>query len=345
MSDDLVPEEEKQEYNPLLTILRSSSQRRVPIVAREQAQIIAQVRERLAQTMSAPSLSNVGSFTQQRKFGLHTPTRPASKSTRLVTNLLVALVVIGLIIGSWALFRADPFSNGAAAPQSVSVAGPGPTAQTQAHGLGAAMRVLIGGPYFLSELLPIDVSLTNQTHQPVFLDGTNSTADQCFSSALMVQVTAGSNPSFSFPKLDVACTQPALMIEVKPGQTITIHQYIPLTRSREVTLTMGPSSNHLTDPLAGHWPTIHIQVNSQIPQDRALSLQKQQKQVIIDMPAGAKAHLLYMQTITCEKYIDSSGGQWTPLSATVLHEPTCPTTHPHWEYIVSAPGYSIVSGS
>lgn len=345
MSDDLVPEEEKQEYNQLLTILRSSSQRQVPIVAGEQAQIIAQVRERLALAMSAPSLSNVGSFTQQRKFGLHAPTRQASKSTRLVTNLLVALVVVGLILGSWALFRADPFSNGAATPQSVSVSGPGPTAQTQAHGLEASMRVLIGGPYFLSELLPIDVSLTNHTHQPVDLDGSNRTADLCFSSALMVQVTAGSNPSFSFPKLDVACTQPAFMIEVKPGQTITIHQYIPLTRSREVTLTMGPSSPHLADPLGGHWPTIHIQVNSQVPQDRALSLQKQQKQAIIDMPAGAKAHLLYMQTITCENYLDSSGDQWTPLSATVLHEPTCPTTHPHWEYIVSAPGYSIVSGS
>jgi hypothetical protein len=207
------------------------------------------------------------------------------------------------------------------------------------------MHVLIGGPYFLSELLPIDVSLTNHTHQPVVLEGINRTADLCFSSALMVQVIAGGNPSFTFPKLDVACTQPAFATEVKPGQTITIHQYVPLTRSREVTLTMGPSSYHLSDPLNGHWPTVHIQVNPQVPQDRALSLQNQQRQVMIDMPAGAKAHLLYMQTITCENYFGSINIQWTPLLTNVLDEPTCLTAHPHWKYIVSAPGYAIVAGS
>jgi hypothetical protein len=207
------------------------------------------------------------------------------------------------------------------------------------------MHVLIGGPYFLSELLPIDVSLTNHTHQPIGLEGINRTAELCLNSALMVQITAGGNPSFTFPKLDFVCTQSALGTEVKPGQTITIHQYVPLIRSREVTLTMGPSSHYLADPLNGHWPTIHIQVNPQVPQDRALSLQNQQRQVMIDMPAGAKAHLLYMQIVTCDSYIDSTDDHWMPLSTTVLHEPICPTAHPHWGYIVSAPGYSILSGS
>src|SRR5215472_15191583 len=95
MNDDLVPEEGKQEYTQLLTILQSSSQRRVPIVAREQAQIIARVRERLALAMSAPSLPDVGAFTRQGEFGLHTPTKQVSKSKRLVANLLAALVVVG----------------------------------------------------------------------------------------------------------------------------------------------------------------------------------------------------------------------------------------------------------
>ncbi|WP_201375552.1 hypothetical protein [Ktedonobacter robiniae] len=342
MSDDLVPEERAQEYHQLLAAFRSSSQSRASITAGEQMQILARVRERLAQATSAPTLPDVGAFTPQSPFVSHIPTRHARTSTRFVSNLLAAVVVVGLILGSWALFRAYPSSSGT--PTLISDSGSGPTAQTQAGGLQASMHVLISGPYFLSELLPVDVSLTNHTHQAIVLEGINRTADLCFSSALMVQVTAGSNPSFTFPRLEVACINPVFVTEIKPGQTITIHQYIPLTRSREVTLTMEPSS-HLSDPLDGHWPTVHIQVNPQVPQNRALSLQRQQRQVIINIPAGAKAHLLYMQTITCESYHDSRGNQWAPLSTIVLHEPVCPTTHPHWEYIVSAPGYSIVSGS
>lgn len=342
MNDDMVPEEGVQEYNQLLMTLRSSAQTRVPIVPEEQATIVAQVRKRLRQAMSASSRPDVGAFTLQHDLGLHIPTKQARKSTRLVANLLAAVVVIGLILGSWALFRVHPISSGT--PASSSISEPGPVARVQVGGLEASMHVLIGGPYFLSELLPIDVSLTNHTHQPVVLDGVNHTADLCFSSALMVQVTAGGNPSYTFPRLDVACTQPAFFTEVKPGQTITIHQYIPLTRSRAVTLTMGPSTSYRADPLNGRWPTVHIQVNPQVPQNRVLSLQSRQRQVVIGIPAGAKAHLLYMQTMSCERYFDSSGSRWTPLATTVLHEPACPTTHPHWEYIVSAPGYPIVSG-
>ncbi len=346
MSDDLLAEEQEQEDHKLLAVLQSSSHRRVPITAREQTQIIARVRERLAQATSASSLPNVVALTEKSQFVPNTPMAHARKRTQFVSNLLAALVVIGIILGSWALFRAYPFSNGT--PVSTSVSGKGPTAQAQAGGLEASMRVLIGGPYFLSELLPIDVSLTNHTQKPVVLEGTNSTATLCFSSALLVQVTEGDHPSYTFPKLDIACTAIGFATGVKPGQTITIHQYAPLTKSREVTLSMQGTfigSDHTASPLDGHWPTVHIQVNPQVPQDRALSLQNQERQVMINIPAGAKAHLLYLQTITCDSYNDSRAVQWTALSTTVLHEPTCPTKHPHWEYIVSAPGYSIVSGS
>jgi hypothetical protein len=345
MSDDLVPEEGKQEYHQLLAVLRSSSQRSVPITAGEQTQIITRVQERLTRATSASTLpDDVGVLSPRRWFTPHTPTRQARKSTRFVTDLLAGLVVIGLILGSLALFKAYPFSNGTPVPPSAS--GAGPTAQTQVGGLEASMRVLIGGPYFLSELLPVDVSLTNHTQRPVVLDGIDRTATLCFSSALLVQVTEGGDPSFSFPKLDVACTQPGFATEVKPGQTLTIRQYVPLTKSGAVTLAMkGGTIEHTASPLDGHWPTVHMQVNPQVPQDRALSLRNQKRQVMIEMPAGAKAHLLYMQTISCESYVDSRGAQWMPLSTNVLDEPTCPTPHPHWEYIVSAPGYSIVSGS
>src|SRR5258708_35516645 len=57
MHDDLVPEEGEQAYNQLLALLRSSSQKRVPIEATDQAQIIARARERLVQKDQGDSLN------------------------------------------------------------------------------------------------------------------------------------------------------------------------------------------------------------------------------------------------------------------------------------------------
>lgn len=350
MRSDLVPEEGEQAYDQLLAMLRSSSERRVPIGASDQAQIVAQVRERLTRATSASSLPDVGVLTPHHPPVPHFPGRQARPSVRFAANLLAALVVIGLILGSWALFRAYPFSSGT--PISTTVAGLEPSAQAQVDGLEASMRVLIRGPYFLSELLPIDVSFTNHTQRPAGLDGSlrivnNSIANPCFPSSLLVQVTKGDNPSYLFPTPDFACALPYIVTEIEPGQTITTHQYVPLTKSGEVTLTRGmPLSSRPSNPLDGHWPIVHlqVQVNPQVPQDRALSLLKQQGQVRISVPAGANAHLLYIQGITCDGY-NLGFGQWTPLSGNVLHEPACPAAHRHWTYVVSAPGYAIVSGS
>lgn len=348
MRDDLVPEEGEQAYTQLLAMLKSSSQQRVQIEAREQAQIVAAVRERFAQATPASTLPEVGAFIPQRG---HSPTKQMSKPMQLVANMLAALVVVGLIFGSWALFRAYPFSNGT--PASPTDAGSGPSTQAQSSGLEASMRVLTDGPYFLSELLPIDVSFTNQTQRPVGLDGAlrienNSTANGCFPPELLIQVTQGDNPSYSFPQPGFACTQPYVMTEVAPGKTLTIHQYVPLIKSGEVTLTRGTSlSDRTDDPLDRRWPAVHlqVQVNPQVPQDHVISLLNQEGQVMISAPEGAKAHLLYQQSITCDRYNLGNSGQWAPLSSNVLREPACPAAHRHWIYIVSAPGYAIASGS
>ena len=216
------------------------------------------------------------------------------------------------------------------------------------------MRVLIEGPYFLSELLPVDVSFTNHTQRPSGLDGSlkianNSIANACFPAELLVQVTQGGNPSYTFPQLGAACLQPYIVTGIAPGQTLTIHQYVPLTRSGNVTLTRGKvlpdDRGNLLDK---KWPSLHlqVQVNAQVPQDRTLSLLNQEGQVTISAPAGAKTHLVSMQIITCDGYVGPGNlGHWTPLSTNVLYEPACPTAHRHWTYVVSAPGYAIASGS
>ncbi|HLZ57096.1 MAG TPA: hypothetical protein VKR06_09130 [Ktedonosporobacter sp.] len=349
MSDDLVPEEGEPEYSQLLAVLRPSPHKRVPIAASEQAQIIARVRERLELAVPASALPDTGTLTPQLPFAPNSiPARPTRTPSQFLANLVAALVVIGIILGSWALFRTYTPSN--STPGSPAGSGSGPSAQAEAGGLEASMHVLIGGPYFLSELLPVDVSFTNHKQGPAQLDASvrivnNSIADPCFPHEFVVQVTGGHNPSYTFPELDIGCVQPLFTNEVGPGQTMTIHQYVPLTKSGEVTLTTGM---RLPDnPFNRLWPAVHVQmqVNPQVPRDRAIPLQPQPGRVTISAPAGARAHLLYMQGITCDGYDLSDPITWTPLSTNVLHEPACPAAHRHWTYIVSAPGYAIVSGS
>jgi hypothetical protein len=359
MRNDLIPEEGEQEYTQLLTMLRSASQGRVPITSREQEQIIARVRERLASTTSSSlstssstSTPDVGTFPPRYQFVPHLSRRHARTSTRLVTNLAAALVLIALILGSLALFRAYPLSHLHGTTASTVASRRNPVAQAQSHGLQASLHVLIGGPYFLGELLPIDVSFTNHTQKPVWLDGSvripnNGTANACYPSELLAQLTQGSNPTTTIPQLDFACAQPYILTEVKPGQTITIHQYVPLIKSGDVSLIRGILfPNRSGDPLDRLWPDVHLQlqVNPKAPKNRAISLRNQQGQVLINAPAGARAHLLYMQEITCDGHDLANPGQWTPLTTTVLHEPSCPTAHRHWTFIVSAPGYEIAYG-
>lgn len=352
MGDDFVPEERAQEYTHLLATLRSSAQQRVSIAAEEQARIIGQVRKRLAQTAFTSNPPEVGTIAPQQHLASHLLKRPGRTFTQFAAQLLAALVVLSLIFGAWALFRAYPFSHGTSVPSTAST--PGPAAQAQSHGLEASMHVLVGGPYFLSELLPIDLSFTNHTQKPAGLDGSlpianESIANACFPIELLAQVTQGSNPFYAFPQLDVACTQPYFVTEIEPGQTLTIHQYLPLTKSGDVTLARGDvSPDDGGDPLDRQWPTLHlhVQVSSQIPQDHTLALRNQGTQVIIDAPVGAKTHLLMLQSVTCDGYAGlPNPGQWVALSSDVLNEPACPAAHRHWIYVVSAPGYASVSGS
>jgi hypothetical protein len=351
MFDDLLPEEQEQAYNQLLAALRSAAHRQEPITAEEQSQIVTRVRGRLAQETSS-SLPGAAAFTHKSQPAPAILAAQTHKPRRVVYGLLVAVVIIGLIAGSWAIFRTRPSSNGSTASRT-TLEKP-PSAHAEAGGLAVSMRVLVGGPYFLSELLPVDVSLTNHAGKAVSLAGISDTANLCFSSALMVQVTGSGKPSYALPRLAIACTQPFFITNVKTGQTLTIHQYVPLTRSGAVTLTMTAIFlSRAADPLAGHWPSVHIQVSAQIPPDRALSLQSQPGQVQITVPAGTKPHLLTMQSITCGSY-GGSYGVWATLSTNVLYEPksfvqnrwqTCRVPHSRWEYIISAPGYAIVSGS
>jgi hypothetical protein len=279
------------------------------------------------------------------------PPHPGT-SRRWRVRPLVALSVLTLLLGSSCGLVKTPSRAPATAPA--------PRAQTQVGGVELTLRVLIVGPYFLRELLPVDVALTNHTQQAVDLLEPPITADLCHDSALMARLTAGSDPSAAFPPIPIGldCLARLDTTQVQPGETLTIHQYVPLSRSGAVTLSMQsarlcapiqPTCQSATlvpfPPLDGHWPSVQFQVQPQVPPDRALALHEQPGRVRIEAPAGAQGQLLAMQSLSCDLFLAVNGARWTPLATTVLEEATCPSAHPTWIYIVSAPGYAIVSGS
>jgi hypothetical protein len=345
MFDDMIPEEGEERYKQLITLLQSGLREPAAVSPPEQSEIIARVRERLTRADDLASRSEAMPVQQPGQTGSRPRARTSSQRGRMLrfVNGLAAVLVAGILVGaSLLLFRSSLHQHAAGPPTDAT----GPTARAQANGMEASLHLVTTGPYFLSELLSVDVSLTNHTHMTVELLGRNKADSDCFSSALNAQVTGGGAPTYTLPRLAVACLQPLYVTWLAPGQTLTIHYYLPVTKSGEVTITMGPMRDyHLASPLDGHWPSLRIRVDAQAPSKRMLSLHAQGAQVMIQAPAAARAHLLYRESITCDQYGDGSHADWTPLATTVLSQPACPTAHKHWVYIVSAPGYAIVAGN
>ncbi|HEX6481767.1 MAG TPA: hypothetical protein VF043_23235 [Ktedonobacteraceae bacterium] len=345
MFDDRIPEEKEEQHKKLIALLRRGLREPVVISSPEQSQIIARVRERLTQGDDlSPRLEEMP-VQQPGQTRSGPPVRISSRRGHLPRFVigLVAALVFGMLVGaSLLLFRSSLHQNAARPPTDAT----GPTAHTQVNGLQASIHLVTQGPYFLSELVSVDVSLTNHTRMPFALDGLNKPDSSCFTSALSAQITGGSTPSYTLPGLDIACDQPRFKTTLAPGQALTIHHYLPVTKSGEVTIVMGGMRGpRQASALDGHWPSLRIRVEAQVPSNRVLSLHEQGAQVLIQAPLTARAHLLYKESITCDQYLGSALADWSPLSTTVLSQPACPTAHKHWKYLVSAPGYSIVAGN
>jgi hypothetical protein len=352
MFDDMIPEEREERYKQLITLLRRGLREPAAISSPEQSEIVVRVRERLTQADDLASHPEAMPVQQPGQTGSRPRARTSSQRGRMLrfVNGLAAVLVVGMLVGaSLLLFRSSLHQNGARLPKQNGTRLPtdatGPTARAQANGMEAALHLVTAGPYFLSELLSVDVSLTNHTRMTVELLGGNKPDSVCFSSALNALATGGGAPTYTLPRLDVACAQPLYVTWLAPGRTLTMHYYLPMIKSGEVTIAMGPMRDyHLASPLDGHWPSLRIHVDAQVQSKRLLSLHAQGAQVMIQAPPAARTHLLYRESISCDQYGDGSHADWTPLATTVLSQPSCPTAHKHWVYIVSAPGYAIVAG-
>jgi hypothetical protein len=286
--------------------------------------------------------------------GLHDEqSQPRPKAKRLpssrrlwqgIAALGAALLACFLLDASALLTRSHPQLSS----PSLSPIATGPTAHIQAGGIEASMHLVTAGPYFLSELVEVKATLTNQTQTTLLLGGvTDPESSPCVQPPLAVALSSSASApllTLPAPAFPMGCDQPLIEPQLAPGRSWTLHRYLPVTWKGEVRLTMETNVLADPDPLAGHWPSLSIQVDPIVPSHRMIWLQVQGKQVIIEAPPQARTHLLYKEAAACGTVNAGCSGDWTPLSGTVLSEPVY-LTCPMWTYVVGAPGYQMVSGS
>jgi hypothetical protein len=285
---------------------------------------------------------------------------------RWLNGLGAVLIVAGIIGVSLSVAR----SSRSASYGTAIWGGEGPSTRVaQAGGLYFVMTVT-PGPYFLGELLQVDLSLANSSRTTYTLGG-SSVAGPC-GGAVYVNTSGGTGPHYTLPvSQDGYC--PFLPTVFKPGQTLTLHQLLPLPSSGEVTLQsgadffqsqVGPDGGQEMvpghSPLDGYWPSLTISVAQVAPVDRRITLQHTGTTVQVSAPLAARTHLYDTYNLGCSNPLNDtqvgsgvfSMSGWGPLSHLLLEEPACgggdsPTVRwstVQWSYAVSAPGFSIAAG-
>lgn len=286
------------------------------------------------------------------------------RSTRLITAL-AALVIVGLIIGAALLLftgRTQARKTVFGRPGTVPV-----TFSTQKNGLKLSAAIT-PGPYFLSEMLGIELTLTNQS-QNVIYAGTPFKGSACgyFSG---IVITGGHGPTYQLPiSFDHSCP-PGLSrgILLQPGKSITVHTYEPLLSSGALTVTAqigllqrtknpapGAFQFQPIDVFNEDWPATHIQVSSTIPDDRQLSLQQDGDKVNITGPQAAQSDVVYAYGLGCGSMATGDATGTGNYSWTKVAKSAAPVSPPQddycagkkivWTYAFAAPGYALTLGT
>jgi hypothetical protein len=234
----------------------------------------------------------------------------------------------------------------------------GPTATVQANGLVFTLRVA-PGPYFVRELLPVGISLTNHSDTTLYVEG-HAGMNQ-FGAAFQVTQEGGGAPTYQIPSPLVPWSSPMLPpTGLPPGRTMSVSDLLPLTGSGHLTLSVGVSVDTVTfvsgggqitrgpDPFAARGPTLHLTVAASAPLNRTVGLWRMGARLVVLAPPQALAHLVYQYT---ETHSDSSSlclrgnGRWQPITTLMIdgYADVCGGHYTTWSYAVGAPGYAVPS--
>jgi hypothetical protein len=383
--EDTLPEEREAQYKELTAMLQQAYSKPVSVTPNRQAQILERVRERLEIPDSEESVVSQDSIDIIAPSGV-LPLREVPRQHRLsrwVTLIAAVLVIGALVVTDLLIFQARTPSPGTQ-PTEAQTPSPGMqptlappigplgkpvTVHTQANGLEATMQIT-SGPYFLSELLDIQLSITNHSQDTLWLEPYSEKvcAPSYFRDWFTLTMMGGGKPSdtnlqHNMADLSYPCKSMLGNGPIRTGQVWIFNRYIVLTNSGRITLSaqlglekvvrgqnggnqMLPNSN----PLAGHWPSLQISVHTGIPSDRLITGQQRGMQVTIDAPSLAQSHLFYTYVLRCELSL-SSGSSLAPLT---LQQPQCDSGMQHknpadrfvkWTYAVGEFGYAMFSGS
>ena len=217
------------------------------------------------------------------------------------------------------------------------------------------------GPYFLSELLPVDVALSNHSHAPITLGGA-AVPDPC-GSALGTWPMGGTAPRFVLRASTTHGCPGGGMTTVAPGHTLTIRQWLPLTASGHLTLMAGAQFLKVAttsgggqmittgvNPLGGQWPSLALVVTPTIPANRTLTLIKIGPAVFVHVPLRLRSQLRYLYSVSCRDPQGPGGTgsgnfAWQPLAGGVAYDPGCPGIDEQWTVAMGLPGYAIATAT
>jgi len=361
--DDRLPEEQVPSAQEMLTLLPSLLPAPAGVSAEEQEQMLARVRLRLQDADSLLGLPEEAdnepsqTITQPATHPSYTPASSKATSRRSrfwrLANAIAAVLVVGLITGAASVFfNRHPTSSGAIPDGSPAGVPAGAVLlSSQLDGLDFKFSTT-DGPYFLSELLAIDITLTNHSQQDMMLDG--SIGLNTCNGAFSAQITRGEKPQYDFPIVTMMSCPPGRGSLLAAGKSLTVHGYIPITGSGNVTITAqvristliknqnGTPGTWQSSISSGEAVATAITVSPQIPSDRTILLERRGEDILVNAPASIRSHLLFFYTVSC-LHGSGTNGTWEPLLTTKLSKPYCDDASRHWVYAVGAPGYAIAS--
>ena len=367
--DDSIPEEIETQHVALVSMLRQALPRPVQLTSDEQAQLIERANQRLflneqpisGDEVQAAQSAGVADSIPIKKPAAYPFTVRRGRRMAQFASMLAAVLLIAVIIGaSLLLFQQHKTKTIGSSPEPFHPPANMVTVFSVAGGFEITLS-LTPGPYFLSELLAADISLTNQTDKTAYV-GIPFVGGCGYVTG--VQVTGKDTPEYVIPiPTDHSCPPFVNSTQIKPGQTLTVHKYLPLTNSGHLTLTAEttfytstppPQSQYrfpkqVSSPLDGHWPSIQIDVAAKVPANRMISYHRVGTRVFINAPSDAQHLLQYLYSVFCSDYTDkgetgSGNFGWQSLQKNVVGEPGCPGKNVQWAFAFGLPGYAIVQG-